>query len=108
MPLGHPDAALGIGPDAARALSFGRRLDDGRRPARRVDPGDVIAGERGVVDVPLGRRGDAVGAGAAWRLPDIDLAAARVEAAVDSALSGEPVDSVAVERAGVQVGVAGI
>ena len=66
---------------------------------------DVVAGERGVPDLAVRRRGDAVGADALRRLPGVDLAGRRIDAAVDAVLPGEPEDALAVEGRGVEVGV---
>jgi hypothetical protein len=96
---------LGVGPHAPRALVRGRRLDHGRLACRTIDPGDVITGERGVVDVACAGRRDAVRSPAAWGRPHFDLTRLRLEAAVDPILACEPEHAVAVERGRVQVGV---
>ena len=56
-------------------------------------------------DVAGGRGADAVGAAPARRLPHADLAGAHRDAAHVAGLAGEPEVAVAVEGAGVQVGV---
>src|SRR5205085_3896947 len=72
---------------------------------RGIDARDVIAGERGVPDLARWRGGDAVGAVALRRLPGVDLAGSRIDAAVDAALAGEPERAVLVEGRGVEVRV---
>src|SRR4051794_980955 len=107
VPFGYPYSALGIGPYPPRALRFRRRLDHSRRSGRFVNLGDVISRERSVIDIALRRCGDPISAGAAGRLPDLDLATPWVETAVDPALPREPIHSITIERAGVQVCIAG-
>src|SRR3989454_633595 len=104
VPLADPDPALAVGPHAPRALILRRRLDDGRRARVEIDARDVAAGQRGVVDVALGRRRDPVGAAAARRVPDLHVAGRGVEAAVHAALAREPDAPALVERRGVEVG----
>src|SRR6185503_1198833 len=96
IPFRDPHVALRVGPYAARALALGGRLD-ARRAAVGIDPADERSGQRGVVDRSIRRVVDAVGPAAVRRLEDLHLAGARIEAAVDAALAGEPVHALAVE-----------
>src|SRR6185295_3112780 len=108
VPFRDPDVALGVGPDAARALARRRRLDHRGFAAAKIDAGDVRTGERGVVHVAVGRDVNAVRAATARRLEHFHLAVARVEPAVDAALAGKPVHALLVEDRRVEVGVAAV
>ena len=57
------------------------------------------------VDGAIRRDVDAVGAAAARRVVHLHLAAARIQPPVVTALPGKPVDALAVEYRGIQVGV---
>src|SRR5208282_5241034 len=107
-PVAHPDAALRIGPHAARALSLGGWLDDGCRTGLEVDMRDVVASQGGVIDLARGRRGDAIGAAAARSRPHLALPARRIEPTVIAALAGKPDPAVVVEGERVEVDVARI
>src|SRR4029077_10848956 len=103
IPFAGPDTALRIGPGAARAGARIGRLDDGGGAGRGVDPPEIAAGERGEIDA-LRRCSDAVGTGAARRLPDFERRARHVEPAVDAVLAGEPQNAGAIEGGGVEIG----
>ena len=85
----------------------GGRLQHGRAARPRVDSTEVAAGERGVVDEPVARGGDAVGTWAAGCAEDLQVAGARIETPVDAALAREPQHAAAIEHRRVQVGIAG-
>ena len=85
--------------------SFGRRLDDARLAGLPVDLRDEAAGQRTPPDVARGRGADAVGPAAARRVLDGDLAGLDGDLADHAALPGEPQVALAVEGAGVEVGV---
>src|SRR3546814_9741418 len=70
LPLADPDPAAAVGPDAAGALAGGRRLDHGGVARLRIDPGDVAAGERGIIDRPVRGDRDAVRPAPLGRVPD--------------------------------------
>src|SRR5690606_18257072 len=106
VPLGDPQAPAAVGPDAARALPLRLGLVNFRLAALRIDTGDIAAGKRGEPDLAVGRRRDAIGTAAAWRLEYPHLLGARIEAAVDAVLAGEPQRAVAAEGGGVEVAVA--
>ena len=76
-----------------------------RVAAHGVDLGDVVAGKRGIPDLAVRRGRDAVRARAFRRLPGVDLAGRRIDAAVDAVLAGEPEDAFAVERRRIEIGV---
>jgi len=97
--------AGGIRPHPPRALIGRGRLDDARTTRCQIDPGDVIAGQRGVPDVALRRDRDAVRSAASRRLEHAHIAGLRFETAIDPGLPGEPVDTAPVEDAGIEVGV---
>src|SRR6185436_18088877 len=86
LPEAYPDDALGVRPDAARPDPWPGRLHHRHGAGRRVDLGDVIAGERCVPDVTRRGGGDAVGAAALRRRPGVDLAGLGIDAAVDAVL----------------------
>src|SRR6202023_1369332 len=97
IPEARPQHAFRVRPDAARADTLARRIDDRHRMGGGVDMGDVVAGERSVPDLTGGRRGDAVSPGSSGSRPGIDLAGLGVHAPVDAALTGEPDDAGFVE-----------
>src|SRR5207249_4517674 len=73
----------------------------------QVDLGNVAAGERRVEDTRAVWGGDdAVRASTAGRVEHLQVGAARIEAAIDAVLAGEPQDATAIESSRVQVGVA--
>src|SRR4051812_49402811 len=104
VPFADPQPALAVGPHAARALLRRRRLDDAGRPARCVDLGEIVAGQRHVPDRALRRGGDAVGPGTARRIPRLHVLGLGIEAADDAGLPGEPQHALGVEGRGVEVG----
>src|SRR5262249_16646308 len=108
IPVAYPDPTLGVGPDASRTLVLGRRLDDGRLAGVEVDPGDVIAGERRVVDVATGPRPDAVRPAPGRRFPHLHVAARGIEPTVVAALPGKPPPPALIESERVEVGVPGV
>src|SRR3954447_8200871 len=87
IPFADPEAAFGIRPYPPGTLIGRRRLHDRRVPGRRIDFGDMAAGERGVPDVALRRDGDAVGPDAPWRLEHRDVTGLRIEPAVKAGLA---------------------
>src|SRR5262249_52769030 len=95
-------------PDTARVSTGLRRVDHRGGAGPGIDPRDVVAGERGVPDLARWGDGDAVGARALGRLPDLDLAGGRVEAAVDAALPGEPQQAGLVEYRRIEIGAGGV
>ena len=107
VPVADPDAPLRVGPHAARTLPARRRLDDGRLAGLDVDARDVAARERRIVDVPAGRRGDAVGSAPPRRLPHPDVVRRGIDAAVDARLAREPDPALPIEGRRVEVRVSG-
>src|SRR4029077_11490506 len=93
VPFADPDPALGVRPDAPRALIGCRRFDDGCVARCIVDLSDIAAGERGVPDVALGRYCDAIGPDAFRRLEHRHIAGLRVEPAIETGLAGEPINA---------------
>src|SRR3546814_15596388 len=66
----------------------------------------MAAGERDIINFARRRRGDAVRPASFRILEDVHLAGPGIDPAVNAVLPGEPVDTVAVERAGIEVSVA--
>src|SRR3979411_1827467 len=60
VPLADPNAAFGVTPDAAGALTGRGWCEDGRASGLTFDAADVAPGERRVVDVPVGTDRDPV------------------------------------------------
>src|SRR5690606_20988078 len=107
VPAGDPQVPLRVGPDPPETRVLVGRLDNRDRAIGAVDLGEVAAGERNVPDLAVGRVVDAIGATAFGILPHLHTAGG-VDLAVDAVLAGEPMHPVLVERAGVEVGVAGL
>src|SRR5439155_20363541 len=108
VPFGDPEIALAVRPYAARALIGRRRLYDRGFPRLAIDPGQMAAGKRDIIDFAGRRGGDAIWTATLGILPHLDLAALPIEPSVNAILAGEPEVSVAVERCGVQIGVASV
>jgi hypothetical protein len=64
----------------------------------------VIARKRGIPDVAIRRRCNAVGAGAFRCFPGLNFSAGRIDTAVDAALTRKPKNTFAVEGRGVEIG----
>src|SRR5579864_5467351 len=103
IPLGDPEPPLRIRPHAPRALTRRRRVDH-LSGAAGVETREIVARERDEIDIARGRLGDAVGARTARRAPDAQRTILEIEAAIDAALSGEPVMPARVENTGVEIG----
>src|SRR5438093_4816382 len=101
-PLGEPEPAAGVGPDAARPGLARRRLEDGDAPRPDLDLPEVAARKRGEPHLALRRRRDSVRPLPARRVEHVDLSARWVEPADDPGLPGEPEDAAPVERRGVE------
>ena len=106
VPLAHPDAAFRIRPDSARALVLRRRLDHRRLAGLQIDPRDVAAGERGVVDVAAGVVVIPYGPRPRGAFHTFMSPVSGIEAAVVAALPVNQTCRPCVERQRVEVGVA--
>src|SRR5215207_816187 len=106
--LAHPQPAARVRPDAPGALVGGRRLRHRGASAAGVDPRDVASGERRVPDLAARRGGDAVRPGPARGGERAYAPAARIDAAVDAGLAGEPQAAGAIEGRRVEVGARAI
>src|SRR5690606_24721908 len=105
VPLAHPDATAAVAPDASRALVLRRRLDDLRIAGVAIDARDERSRERAPPDLALRRRADAVGPATARRAPHPRFTRARIDAADEAALPGEPQRAVRIEGGGVEIRV---
>src|SRR6185503_5357869 len=104
IPEAHPQQSFGIRPDTARPHTGFRRRHHQRIAAHGIDLGDVVARERGIPDLAVRRRCDSVSPRTFRCFPGLDLAARRIDAAVNTALPGEPKNAFAVEGRGIEVG----
>src|SRR5882757_739747 len=104
IPEARPQIAFRIRPDAARARALARRFDNRGLAGSAVDLCNVVAAERRIPDVAAWRDRDTIGTVAARGSPGVHLAALGIDAAIDAALSGEPVDAFLVEGSGIEIG----
>ncbi len=104
VPEAHPQEALGIRPNSSRPNAGPRWRHHQCITAYGIDFGDMVARERGIPDIAIRRRRDAVGPGAFRCLPGFDLATRRIDAAIDPVLAGEPENAFAVEGRGIEIG----
>src|SRR5690606_11523136 len=82
-------------------------LDHSRFAGLGVDLGEMATRKGNVIDLTRWRRRDTVWSSAFRSMKDLQLACCGVQPAINSVLAREPVDSFRIERAGIEIGVAG-
>src|SRR5438477_8595855 len=105
IPFAHPHAAIGVAPDAPRALARRGWHENGCIADLALDAANVTTREGRVVDVPVGAGRDAIWTGPARRVEDRHRAAPRIEPPEDAVLSGEPEGSVPIEGRSIEARV---
>lgn len=103
-PFADPQRAFGIRPDAAWPRAWRGRHNDMRGASHLVDAGDIVAGQRRVIDITARCHGDAVGS-RPRRIEHANAAAYRTNFTVSAILSGKPQVPLRVEHGGVQIGI---
>src|SRR5262249_34841436 len=101
----HPKQSFRIRPNAPRSYTRPRRRHHQGIATYCVDLGNVVARERGVPYIAIGRGRNTIRSNALRSFPGFNLPVRGIDTSINTVLAGEPENAFSVKGRGIEIGV---